>query len=335
MPSDPVLDAALRAVSRRHEAYRSAVAAAADRVRGLLGRGAPARDAAASLGAFARGRVDFERFAGLAERSRPLDPDALASLATCADVLGRIAAATPAELLVVRVPEGGDLRDVVAAALARLGRAFGAARLAHLAQQGRWRAEDAAALLAPLPPRAWTRRERRLAPPLVVEVDGADCRASSLAEFLDGAQRFVLVVRGRAPAAPLARLVTPGTHVVQTGDATGLDAFAASEGPGVAAILEDGARFSHDPAAGDAPWRRIAVRRLPEGEPRTPCGGLSIAQQVEDLRHLRALAARPEPAAAPASAPVSGSVPAAPADGDPAARLAACLLGSVDLADLG
>jgi hypothetical protein len=33
----------------------------------------------------------------------------------------------------------------------------------------------------------------------VVEVDGGDLQAGGLAEFLDGAQKIVLVVRGPAP----------------------------------------------------------------------------------------------------------------------------------------
>jgi hypothetical protein len=184
----------------------------------------------------------------------------------------------------------------------------------------------------PLPFADWVKSERRLAPPLVVRLLAGDLRAGGLAEFLDGRQKIVLVVEGDPAPAPLARLITPRTFVAQTHDGTGLDKLAAWDGPAIAAVVsESAASFVHDPAAGAASWQRIALGRLPEHAPRRTLGGLSPAQQVEELELLRTLATKPPAAAAPAA--VAADAPAAAAD--PADRLAAWLLGKADLSDIG
>jgi hypothetical protein len=234
---------------------------------------------------------------------------------------------------VVDVPAGGDLRAGVARALADLGRAFGAVRTFEVARSGGRRAGEAAAALDGFPYARWSRGERRAAPPLVVAVDGADLRAGVLAEFLDGAQKIVLVVRGPCAPAALVRLVTPGTFVLQSADGTGLDRFAEWGGPGIAALVPDtAARFAHDPAGGAAAWQRLSVAHLPEGDPRISVGGASGAQQAEELRQLRMLAARPEAPPGAVAVPVAGAAPQA---ADPADKLAAWLLSQVDLSDLG
>jgi hypothetical protein len=170
-------------------------------------------------------------------------------------------------------------------------------------------------------------------------MDAADlATAAALAEFLDGTQKIVLVVRGACAPAALVRLITPGTFVLQTADGAGLDRFAAWEGPGIAALVhESAARFTHDPTRGAAPWERIAIDSLPARDPRAAVGGASGAQQSEELRQLRQLAARPEDAPAPAPLPTTASgraTPTAPVATDPADKLAAWLLAQADLEGL-
>ncbi len=351
---DPMLVAALGAVGPAFDAWRSAVAGAADEVRGILSRRGSPAGVATTLGAFAAGRIDLDRFAGLVERGEALDAGALDALRRAASVLSTSGAAPAAEQVVVHVPDGARMRDVVDAAFARLGRTFGAARVAALAQQGRFRPDVDGALLAGLPPRAWTKRERRVAPPLVVSVAGADLDAAALVEVLDGGAKVLLLVRGPSTPAPLVRLLTPGTFVVQTSAATELDGFRRAAGPAVAAVFldaQDVAAFVHDPAAGPALSDRLVVRKVPTVAVRSPVGGWSSSQQAQELAQLAALAERPAASAAAAAAPreaapvkaaapgVASAAPApgaagAPAADDPAGRLAAWLLGAVNLGDV-
>ncbi len=346
---DALLAAALEAVGPALRTWHSALAGAADEIRGILARRGPSAGAASTLGAFAAGRIDLGRFAALVERGEALDVGALHALERASAALSSAATASPAEQIVVRVPDGARMREGIDAALTRLGRAFGAARVAALARQGRFRPDAEGGLLEGLPPRAWTKRERRVAPPLVVSVAGADLDAGSLVEGLDGAAKVVLIVRGPATPAPLVRLVTPGTFVLQNGGTEELRAFASAEGPAVAALFEDAsddvATFVHDPAAGAALAARLVVRRLPPVGTRSPVGGWSSAQQAEELGQLAALAERPlGRAPAPSEVPANGTpapVGGAPAAGgpavaadDPAGRLAAWLLGTVDLRDV-
>ncbi len=75
----------------------------------------------------------------------------------------------------------------------------------------------------------------------MVAVDGSEVHAGALAEFADGREKLVLVVRGASAPAPLARCITPGTLVLQTDDGRGLDRVAAFDGPAIAAIVPEGA----------------------------------------------------------------------------------------------
>ncbi|HEX5138324.1 MAG TPA: hypothetical protein VFY93_15215, partial [Planctomycetota bacterium] len=131
------------------------------------------------------------------------------------------------------------------------------------------------------------------------------------------------------PLVPLVRMITPGTFVLQTKDAAGLDRFAASSGPGIAAVVPEGsALFVHDPSLGTDPWDRLQVASLPEPA-RVPRGRRSARQEADEVRQLKALAARPpEPPLMTATA--GPAVAAAPAD-----RLAAWLLAQADLKDTG
>jgi hypothetical protein len=248
----------------------------------------------------------------------------------------------------VTVEPGGDLRDVVKDGLARLGRAFGAARAVELARSGVFDPLEHAHLLGPLPFRLWNRAERRMAPPLVVEVRGDDCLPAGLGEFMDGAVTIVLVAAGPTTPAPLARLVTPGTFVMQTANVDDLERVRETGHPTVVLLFDEDrpeqAHFVHDPDAGDTPWARLTVQRMPGdadvGRGRRPPAWL------EELMHLKALAEAP-PAATPApptEAASAGSRPAAAAAGEPAGpgpapvepadRLAAWLLARTDVSGL-
>ncbi len=344
MPSDDRVALACAAVRAPRETFRAALAATADQMRAFLAaqRGASengrAGRLAAELGVFAAGRVDAGTLATLFHPAETRDPAALAAVDRACGVLAALSARDLAAD-VVDVPPGGDLRGAVSQALAEIGRAFGAVRTFEVVRSGGRRADEAAAALDAFPYARWSRGERRAAPPLVVMVEGADLgTAAALAEFLDGTQKIVLVVRGACAPAALVRLITPGTFVIQATDGAGLDRFAAWDGPGIAALTpESAARFTHDPARGATPWERIAIEFLPARDPRASVGGTSGAQQSEELRQLRQLAARPEspPAPAPSPTTTAASGPAAPAATDPADKLAAWLLAQADLSDLG
>ena len=173
MPSDARTPEALRALQPAREAFLSAVATAADGARGFLAaqRGPAGKNgngrAARELGPFAAGRLDAERFDAVFAGTALLDAPALELLGRAQAVLDEVAAAGDA-LFVATVSAGGELRATVEAALAHAGRAFGAARVVELARAGRLRAEHAT-LVEGCPPVAWTRSERELAPPLVVD----------------------------------------------------------------------------------------------------------------------------------------------------------------------
>ncbi|NIP56592.1 MAG: hypothetical protein GWO00_00735 [Gemmatimonadetes bacterium] len=339
MPSDQRLDRALRALTGPMEAFHSAVARAVDEVTGEL----EARSAAVggrsedeALGPLAAGRIDPDRWAAVLARPEALDPDSAERMGEAARVLEELDDAGP-DAFVCRMEEGAGLRDAVAHALGRLGRAFGAARTAELARTGRFRAELHGRYADAFPPTMWNRAERRIAPPLVVRLRGADLRPGALAEFLDGGQKLVLLVEGPAPPASLVRLMTPGALVLQSDDPADLEALEGFEGPAVAALFGSGAavaHFVHDPRSGTTPADRLVLDDSPEEGDLRPVGPITVDQQAEELAQLRALAV--------AGAAATPSRNGAPADDDgdeddvqPADRLAAWLLRQANLEDLG
>jgi len=334
MPSEERVRQVLDAFKAPLGAFRSSLVTTADEVSAALrtrqstwdGRVARVR---AELGPLAVGRIDPDRFATLVPNHQEADPAAIELLERALETLIELVARSE-RLGVAEVPAGGSLYDTVAGALAGIGRAFSAARAVHEVRAGRPRGGEDRRVAA-LPFSRWTKAERRLTPPLVVAVQGSDLRAAALAEFLDGRQKITLVVEGDCAPAPLARLIAPGTCVVQSADGGGLDRLAAWEGPGIAALVpESAARFVHDPAAGGVSWERITITHVPEKVPRRTVGGLSAAQQAEELELLRSLAAPPAGAGSPAAVPVGAAAKADPAD-----KLAAWLLSRVDLSDLG
>lgn len=313
---------ALAALQRSIAAYRSVVIAAAERARTLRGANGGAERARLELGAFGGARIDAGRFAELSQPSG-LDRLARARLTRAAAVLDEIAAAADETLFAIDVPSGDSPRAAVAHAYARLGRGFGAAAAVELVRTGRYDAERHDRLTDSFAFASWSRADRLHAPPLVVSVDGADLRVGALAEFVDGAVRLVLLVRGPSSPAPLVRAITPGTFVAQLPANGSLERAAACAGPAIVALFDgaqDAASFVHDPANGRASWQRLALERRPAAEPKRSIAGISPAQQREELRQLEALA---EPPALP-TAPVESLV--APGSGDPTERLTAWLL---------
>jgi len=332
MPSDPRIVAVLDALAEPIAAYRAALAATAQRVGGYLeahrtGDSQRVERFAAELGPFGAERLDVQRFAALSANSGPPDPMTLEVVDRAHRTL--LALGAQGDLLTWELEPGGDLRAAVAAGLARIGLGFAAASLVELARAHRPWTEQQLQSLDAFPFRRWSKPQRRQAPPVVVSLDGDDLAPESLAEFLDGCVKIVLVVRGASPPASLVRLITPGTFVLQSGDGSALARLVAWEGPGVGALVsESAAWFVHDPARGPQPHDRLEIIRVPEQEPRVPAAGRSVPQQVEELRQLRALAERPVVAAGAGASP-------APAAAEPADRLAAWLLGQTNLGDLG
>jgi hypothetical protein len=325
MPSDPRTPTALAALTAQRQAFRSAVATAADEIAARLRAYRSAGDgqaerASLELGVFASGRIDPERFAALLETSRPLDPAALERMERALAAMREVAGAGD-DLHLLRLPPGGDLRGQVGRALARAGLAFAAAREAELLHQGRSPAPGLEAWPEGFPFTHWNRAERQIAPPLVVEVEGGDLQVGGLADLLTGRQKIVLLVREPAPPAALVRLVTPGVFVMQGSDAAELGELAAVDGPAVAALLPAGAAsFVHRPGEAEL-GGRLEVRSVPE-QPRASIGGVSLFQQAEELRQLATLARAALAAVEVAAAEPGAAQPAA----DPAGRLAAWLL---------
>lgn len=334
MPSDDRGRLALDALKDGIATFQSTVAVTAAEVRSYLASRQSSWDSvikqvADELGPLAAGRIDPERFASVVVAREAVDPAALAVVDRALETLTSVAARA-GELCRVDVPEGGSLYETVARALGEVGRAFSAARVVQEARRGHVPPGLAERAAQPLPFTRWTRIERRLGPPLLVRVQGSDLRAAALAEFLDGRQKIVLLVEGECAPAPLARLIAPGTFVLQGVDAAGLKPLAGYEGPGIAALVpESAARFVHDPGA--PPRERLKVEAIPDRVPRRAIGGASGAQQAEELELLRTLAER-------ASAGAEKSNGAGPEGGraaEPADKLATWLLSQVDLSDLG
>ena len=323
MPSDARVLAALDAVRRRIDSYRSFVAVTRERLRASLAGNGGAQRARQELGAFGA-RIDAARFAEL-RHDLVLDPLSRSRLERADAVLGALASAGD-ESFVCEVASGDSLRVAVAHAFARLGQAFSAAAVTELVRTGRFEPERHDRVLDAYPLEWWSASERDHAPPLVVVVDGADLRACSLADLVDGHVQIVLLVRGAAAAAPLVCLTTPGTLVLQTQDSAALGVLSAFDGPAVAALFEqDVAHFTHHPSGGGAPWQRTTIAHLPAA-PRKRVAGISARQQRQELLQLQALAERP----ALPNGPIEAVIP--PGAGDAADRLTAWLLAESGLA---
>lgn len=324
MPSDSRLTMVQAALARPVADFRAAVADALQRAEAWLALHAMSPDEQvarfrAELGPFAAGHIDSARFGAVFATRQDVPADVRARLEQALAVLRDVLARGDA-LFHATVPRGQSLAQVVGDGLAGAGRAFGAVLAVDLLRAGRFNAAEHDGLLDAFRFRDWTRTERRFAPPLIVAVDGADVDVSGLGGFLDGREKIVLVVDGACPPAPLVRLVTPGTLVLQTVAGDGLDRVATFDGPAVAAVMPAGAaEFLHDPRRGNEPWQRLEVRHMP-AMPGKALHGVSAWQMGEDLRQLEALAA------APVGAPLPSGTGGAPDATDAVDRLASWLL---------
>ncbi len=328
MPSDDRVRAALEALAGPVQAFRSTLARTADEVGRLLRAHSTTKEAkgarlAAELGPFAQGRIAVDRFASVLEHQPAVNGGAAEVVRhahrTLTELLGR-----GDDLFRVTVDRTAGLHDAVAGRLADLGRAFGAARVARDAQGGAPPDRHGAALER-FPFAQWNRAERRLAPPLLIEVRGAELWAAGLAEFLDGRVKLVLLVSGEVSPAPLARLIAPSTYVQQASAASDLASFVSWDGPGVAALMPESAgRFVHDPKAGRTAAERLRIEHLPAEPPRKGIDGISADQQADELAMLVSLSQ-------PTSAAAGGQPAGASAPSDPVDQLAAWLLAQTDL----
>jgi len=332
MPSDPRVAQALAALAQPIAEFRAAVQAALAQADAFLAAqtanpAAQSARAAVELGAFARTHIDPAKFAAMFPSVATADKASQAALEKAAKILRRVAAQGD-EMALTLVTDGVKLGATIDAALAGAGQAFGAIIITELVRGGRYKAAEHERLLDPAEFRAWNNSERRFAPPLVVEVNGADLHAGALLDFADGREKIVLVVHGDAPPAALVRCITPGTFVLQTVDGTGLDKLAGYEGPAIAALLPQGAAtFMHDPTIGKETWQRLTVPFLPAG-PFKAVGGFSAWQMEQDVKMLADLARTPF------VVPATPGAKAAPAIGADQAvdRIASWLLGTSGLA---
>ncbi|HSJ09567.1 MAG TPA: hypothetical protein VK928_06615 [Longimicrobiales bacterium] len=319
MQSDARSTRALEALARPRDAFRSAVVGAVEELTAFLeSRRAPVDDLdrreTARLGAFGDDRIDVSRFAQFVDTGTRVGPASVERIQRGLSLLTWHANQGD-ELFRLRVQEGTDLRDAVRDALALRGRVFSAARHIEMLRNGQPVLDDHDDVL---PFRMWRRGERELAPPLVVDVAGADMTVNGLGEYLDGVQKVVLVVHGACAPAPLARLLAPHTFVMQCREPTDLAAFAAYDGPGIAALVPEGcALFAHDPSLGATLPQRLVTTFLPDA-PARGVGAGSARTRAEDLAWLKELASFRAPAAA---AEMNETAPPAPAD-----QLAAWLL---------
>jgi hypothetical protein len=322
MPFEERTALALEAIRPRKDLFLSAIAATTEEIRGLLaGTGGSSEDQSIALGHFAQGHVDVERFAAFTRPATRVDTASEKPIRAAQEALNDLLHIGD-RLFVLTVESGANLGNEIAARLATIGDAFAAAHLVELAKRGAYREEEHAHLLDGLPYANWSQSERALAPGLVIEVAGADFTPVQAAPYLDAGMKLVFVVEGEAPAAAMARLVTPGVYVQQAVGDAALDAYAAFEGTAAAALLpEDSVAFTHDPTAGETTYERFTAIEFPREIRKRAIGGISVAQQAEDHALLEALAVVPAPTGEAAS--------------DPAGKLSAWLLSQTNLVGEG
>jgi hypothetical protein len=319
MPSEDRIPTALKSVQLEREAFRSALSAALEQVRGIMAASnhttPPADRLAHELGAFASGRIRFDRFVDIAAPDHKPKKSELSSIRHAQQLLAATLSMGDA-LHTLDVPEGGDLPALAQEALAIAGRAFAAAYAIELIRTGRESTAKEETLLAPLPSDRWTRAERDIAPPLVVRVDGADLRLHGFEDLLQGCQKIILLVDGAAPPAALARLISPSVFVMQCRALEDLARVVDFEGPGIAAVM-------NEPAACFT-WERgtLTVDYLPSETPKRPLRTSTVFRQKEELAWLQTLQHALQ--AAPVTEPTE--IAAQPAD-----KLAAWLLKQVEL----
>lgn len=327
MPFDDLATDASVMLAAPHDRFRDTLSTTAEEVRVLLEDTRAAVDGqfgrfAAGFGALGPTYLDFDTLASVIPAGPAVSPSALAVIERALHVIEELAGR---ESYRATVPPGGSLEATVGGMLADVGRAMGAARVVDLARRDAYRAADHEWYLESFPFSLWSAAERRVVPPLVIGIAGADLRPAALAEYLDGGVKIVLLVEGAATPAPLVRLITPGVFVGQASDLSVLAGLATWDGPGVVAVLPATcAAFVHDPARERDGGGRLTVLAEPSGASLHRVGPFTVTQQRDELRQLSDLAARPAPAAV---APQADSNQAAD---DPVGKLAAWLLAQAD-----
>lgn len=329
MPFEDLATEASAALSAAQDRFLSTLSTTAENVRVLLDDTRAAVDGqfgrlAAEFGELGPTYFDIGKLAAVVSSGPVVSPAALAVVERAHQVLEDLGGRAS---YTATVPSGGSLDDTVGALLADVGRAMGAARVVDLARRDAYRASEHERHLAAFPFSLWSTAERRLAPPLIIGVAGADLRSAALAEYLDGGVKIVLIVEGPATPAPLVRLITPGVFVGQVSDLSVLERLAAWEGPGVVALLpETSAAFVHDPSGGSELGGRLTVSAQPTGGNLHRVGPFTVTQQRDEVRQLSDLAERHAPVAVAAQTETSQE-----AD-DPVGKLAAWLLAQADQA---
>lgn len=293
MPSDERVTLALTALRAPIAQYRFAVSSALERAAAVLASEAEPANAGVTLGAFASGRIDPERFAMISAGAAPLDVVSCSVLRRAIETLEQLLASGD-DAFIVSVPFGTSAAGAIGSKLARLGAAFAVASTVELVRRRTYDPNVHGLPFEEHPFEKWTTGERRQMPPLVVRLAGADLDPFQLAKYVDGFARIVLLVEQPCAPAPLARLMSPGVFVAQSDDMAIISKPENLEGPAVIGIMNGGeARFTHDPMSGSAMWQRIQVSRMPEILPRKSLGGRSAAQQREDVALLGSMAEQP------------------------------------------
>jgi hypothetical protein len=323
MQFDEQVTAALSALGPQIALFRFAISATLERARNTLAAESGPNRTEVMLGDFAAGRIDPQRFAMISSGSAPLDRVGRAVIERAVEVLESLLKA-PDQEFVVRVQPGGSPTTAVRTRMTALGAAFGASVLVELVRRRTYDILKHDSPLEGYPFERWTTSERKLAPPLVVLVDGRDLEPFELAPLIDGCVRLVFLVKGSCSPAPLARLISPGVFVAQSTDEKVLEKIADFGGPAVVAIMKgDEARFVHDPRAGSQAWQRTHVTYLPAAPARKSLGARSAWQQREDLLHLKSLVTPPALAGERTSMP--------PTVEDATEKIAAWLIGQAGL----
>ena len=312
---------ALKAVRPRIDQFRAALTVTYDQVRGMLsGTVDTEADRSEALGFFAKGKVNLERFNSFAPKPKLITAEAETPVRAAQEILKNLLAEGDKLFIIDTIP-GRGLGHQLSVKLAHIGRAFAAARAVDLAKNGAYKEDKHAESLLRFPYATWNSSERALAPALVVNVSGADFKPSSIVPLLDTNMKIIFVVTGDAPAAALARVISPRVFVQQITGEPDLKAFTAYKGMAVAAFLPDTAvSFVHDPSAGSTTYERFVSITFPKEVRKRPIGGISPAQQAEDYTLLESLSVPPEIAGEAAS--------------DPAGKLSAWLLSQTNLAEL-
>ena len=320
MPSEERSALALQAIRPRIDMFHAALTVTINQVRGLLaGTGNTANDQSASLGKFAQGKMDLDRFATFTPKAPSIAPEVEAPVRAAEKVLKSLLDEGD-DLFIVKIQDGRGLGHSLSVRLAHIGRAFAAARVIDLAKNGAYKEDKHADTLMRFPYAVWNSTERSLAPALLVEVSGQDFKPSAIVPLLDTNMKIVFNVSGDAPAAALSRAISPGVFVQQEiGDAS-LDAFSAFKGIAVAAFLPSTAvSFVHDPSSGTTVYDHFVSLTFPKEVRKRSIGGISPAQQAEYYTLLESLSVPPELTAEAAS--------------DPAGKLSAWLLSQTNLSD--